>query len=51
MDVNGNSFINVQDVSYVISNYSPPYDDSIYDVNWNGFINVQDVSYVINQYT
>jgi len=51
MDVNGNGFINVQDVSYVIANYSPPYQDSIYDVNWNGFINVQDVSYVIANYT
>ncbi|GAF75837.1 unnamed protein product, partial [marine sediment metagenome] len=51
MDVNGNGFINVQDVSFVIANYSPPYDDTIYDVNWNGFINVQDVSYVISNYT
>ena len=51
MDVNGNGFINVQDVSYEIANYSPPYDDTIYDVNWNGLINVQDVSYVIANYT
>jgi len=51
MDVNGNGFINVQDVSYEIANYSPPYNDAIYDVNSNGFINVQDVSYVIANYT
>lgn len=51
MDVNDNTFINVQDVSYVIANYSPPYLDGVYDINQNGFINVQDVSYVIAQYT
>jgi len=51
MDVNGNGLINVQDVSYVLSYYSPPYDDTIYDVNWNGLINVQDVSFVLANYT
>ena len=50
-DVNHNYFVNVQDVSYVIAYYSPPYLDGIYDVNGNSIINVQDVSFVIANYT